>query len=450
MRLARIGILALIPFGAALAQTLTEPGKYAAEPVFSGNGTTSLQFDPDGRMLLCEKQGRILIALPNGRGGYSAPTEFADLRARVAPTGESGLLGLALDPDYRRTRHVYLFHTTATDQRLVRIRARADFLAAEADTPAVILAGMPRRAPYHKAGDIHIHPLHPDYVYIALGDDDQTTATKDLDSYAGKLLKVHKTTGYGHPGNPFYEGDGTSIRSRVWAMGFRNPFRIALHPTLPDILYASENGGPADSRSREDRVSWVKKGADCAWNNLAYTAGAASPWFNPPDAKCRVLATDQPSTVGVAVAVSGPFAEAAGAGNAMLYASNLGFPNLGGYHLAGSIRRWRLTGAEWDRAEPVAADGTARFATAIHGADLEFGPDGALYASSTHGDGATGGWYLVRRVRPTGGSTGLAAASRDRSNPRKTSTGRFLVSAGGKGLELEWADLRGRRVVIAP
>lgn len=445
--------------GSPAAQTFTEPGRFSAEPVFNGNGTTSLQFDHGGRLLLCEKQGRILIASPDGRGGYSAPVEFADLRPGVFATGESGLLGLALDPDYRDNRHIYLFHTTAADQRLVRIRARADFLAAEADTPVVILSGLPRTAVHHKAGDIHIHPLQPDYVFISLGDDAQETLTRNPDSYAGKILKVHKATGRGAPDNPFQAGDLSAIRSRVWAMGFRNPFRLVLHPANPDILYAAENGGPANSRPREDRVSWVRKGADCAWSNIAYAAGASSPWFAPADSKCKVLATDPPSTVGIALASRGPFAEGAGTGNGMLLVSNMGYPSSGGYATSGSIRRWRLTGADWDAAEPVAADGANRFVTGMHGTDLEFGPDGSLYASSTHGEAAIGGWYMVRRVRPTGIPTALGRGGEaigKEGNPgndgirKATQAGRFQVSTRRNGLELEWADLRGRRIVLAP
>lgn len=455
-------------FALAQSQILTEPGRFAAELLFSGNGTTSIEFDPDGRLLICEKQGRILIALPDGRGGFSTPAEFADLRTLVFSTGESGLLGLALDPDYRQNRFLYLFHTTPGDQRLVRIQAQADFRSATTAEPAVILAGLPRNATFHKAGDIHIHPSEPEYVYIALGDDAQENAAQDLDAWPGKILRVHKATGQGAPGNPFHAGDGSTIRSRVWASGFRNPFRFVLHPGNPEILYVAENGGPANSRAREDRVAWVRKGANCAWSSAAYAAGANSPWFNPPDSKCKVLATDQPSTVGIAMARTGGFADAAGAGNAVLFVSNLGFPNLGGYQSAGSIRRWRLTGTEWDQVTPVEADGADRFVSGAHGADLEFGPDGNLYASSTHGEAAIGGWYVFRRIRYTGGPVAVAAASREAGaseeagaskeagasegrtlgNSSATPGGRWFVT-GRPGM-MELIDLRGRRITVSP
>lgn len=443
-------------FALAQSQNLTEPGRFAAELLFSGNGTTSMEFDPDGRLLICEKQGRVLIALPDGQGGFSAPAEFADFRTRVFSTGESGLLGLALDPDYRQNRYLYLFHTTPGDQRLVRIQAQADFRSATVAEPTVILAGLPRNATSHKAGDIHIRPSEPDYVYVSLGDDSQENAAQDLDAWPGKILRVHKTTGQGAPDNPFHTGDGSTIRSRVWASGFRNPFRFVLHPTLSDILYVAENGGPANSRAREDRVTWVKKGANCAWSSAAYAAGATSPWFNPADSKCKALATDQPSTVGIAIARTGGFGEAAGAGNAVLFVSNQGFPNLGGYQGTGSIRRWRLTGTEWDQLMPVEADGANRFVTGAHGVDLEFGPDGNLYASSTHGEAAIGGWYVFRRIRYTGGPVAVQSSPKGATaegpealgNRHATPAGRWFLA--GRPGTLELTDLRGRRITVSP
>jgi glucose/arabinose dehydrogenase len=50
-------------------------------------------------------------------------------------------------------------------------------------------------------------------------------------SHAGKLLRLDPITGNGVPSNPFYDpGAPRSARSRVWAMGLRNPYRFARRP----------------------------------------------------------------------------------------------------------------------------------------------------------------------------------------------------------------------------
>ena len=52
-----------------------------------------------------------------------------------------------------------------------------------------------------------------------------------LNSYNGKILRIDPKTGRGIPGNPFYDPSKPDEPiSKVWALGFRNPFRMALRP----------------------------------------------------------------------------------------------------------------------------------------------------------------------------------------------------------------------------
>lgn len=54
---------------------------------------------------------------------------------------------------------------------------------------------------------------------------------QQIDSMCGKILRLDPTTGDGVPSNPFYQsGQPRSPRSRVWALGFRNPCRMTLRP----------------------------------------------------------------------------------------------------------------------------------------------------------------------------------------------------------------------------
>lgn len=53
---------------------------------------------------------------------------------------------------------------------------------------------------------------------------------QDVRSLAGKVLRVDPDSGEALADNPFYDGDPTSNRSKVWALGFRNPFRLTVNP----------------------------------------------------------------------------------------------------------------------------------------------------------------------------------------------------------------------------
>jgi hypothetical protein len=53
---------------------------------------------------------------------------------------------------------------------------------------------------------------------------------QDLDSLAGKLLRIDPATGDGLPDNPFWDGDPQSNRSKVLSYGLRNPYSFSFVP----------------------------------------------------------------------------------------------------------------------------------------------------------------------------------------------------------------------------
>ncbi|GAB3528714.1 hypothetical protein GCM10027443_07050 [Pontibacter brevis] len=66
--------------------------------------------------------------------------------------------------------------------------------------------------------------------------------SQQLESYNGKILRIDPETGNGISSNPYYESaNPASVRSKVWALGLRNPFRMTLRPN-------SGSTNPADAR----------------------------------------------------------------------------------------------------------------------------------------------------------------------------------------------------------
>ena len=81
----------------------------------------AIDFAPDGRIFITERPGRIRIV--KGSQLQAEPWMTLD----VAETGESGLLGLALDPQFEQNRYVYVAYSSRTNgnrfvNRLVRLR----------------------------------------------------------------------------------------------------------------------------------------------------------------------------------------------------------------------------------------------------------------------------------------------------------------------------------------
>ena len=65
-----------------------------------------------------------------------------------------------------------------------------------------------------------------------------------VDSLSGKVLRIDPATGNGLPSNPYYDAaNPRSARSRVWALGLRNPCRMSLRPNTGSHFPADGNPG---------------------------------------------------------------------------------------------------------------------------------------------------------------------------------------------------------------
>lgn len=358
----------------AWAQPQLVNNDFSYQSVISGYGSfISLRFDAQGYLYAAEKQGRLLRFSPDGVGGFNTGVVVLDIVDEVTSDSERGLLGLELDPDFLNNRLFYLLFSTSLDQRVMRYRANSSFSGIDVGSRTLLLYGLPNSSSFHKAGDMHFMPDDPQNLLVALGDDGRAERAQDLDRYEGKMLRIDKDDGLGVNTNPFYDGDVNSIRSRIWAIGFRNPFRFSFHPALPivDVMYVSENG------TGTDRISWVQRGSDGNWNATSFGGEGCEGgcFLDPADPNHLVLVRPEPAQVGIAIADRGPFAVG---GQATLYAANI-------FGAEVWIRRWTLSGPLLDVVEPVPSDMGVLFANNAVAIDLQFGPDDCLYMSALSG-----------------------------------------------------------------
>src|SRR5688500_13300270 len=73
----------------------------------------ALAFAPDGRLFVTERRGRIRVV----QNGVLDPRPWATIN--VIASGESGLMGIALSPDFARDGHVYVVATFVRNDRLI-------------------------------------------------------------------------------------------------------------------------------------------------------------------------------------------------------------------------------------------------------------------------------------------------------------------------------------------
>jgi glucose/arabinose dehydrogenase len=180
------------------------------------NKPADLAFAPDGRLFIAERSGRVRSF---NRGGLAEPTPPID---DVAPAGEGGLLGIALDPGFERTHWIYAIYTAtswgrsrsgAPVFRVARFREVGGALAER----AVLLDDLPV-SPIRPAASIRFGG--DGKLYIAIDDGGNARSAGDLASLNGKILRLN--------------ADGTTPRDQsnpVYSIEHRSPRGFDWHPT---------------------------------------------------------------------------------------------------------------------------------------------------------------------------------------------------------------------------
>lgn len=165
----------------------------------------------------------------------------------VASRGESGLLGIAVHPDFPQNQFVYIYYTYQSGgnlaNKVVRLKKQGDTLAED----KVIIDGIPG-ATIHDGGRIKFGP--DGFLYIGTGDAAVPNQAQDMNSLAGKILRL-SDDGTIPPDNPF-------PNSPVYSLGHRNPQGVAWDDR--GRLWETEHGSSAT-----DELNLIEPGRNYGW-----------------------------------------------------------------------------------------------------------------------------------------------------------------------------------------
>ncbi|WP_030123197.1 PQQ-dependent sugar dehydrogenase [[Kitasatospora] papulosa] len=425
-------------------------------------------------------------------------------RLNVYTHDEEGLQGVGVDPGFTTNRFVYLYYapqlsTPAGDapangstadfapfdgvNRLSRFVLRTDGTLDTATEKKVLDVPASRGLCCHVGGDIDFDAQGN--LYLSTGDDsnpfasdgytpiderptrnpayDAQRSAGNTNDLRGKVLriKVGADGSYTVPAGNLFAPGTARTRPEIYAMGFRNPFRMTVDkPTGvvylgdygPDAGTASAARGPAgqvefNRITKAGNYGWPYcTGRNDAYADYNFATSASGAAFScsaprntsPNNTGLTDLPAAQPAWIpydGGSVPEFGSGSESPMGGPVYRYdaasTSPVKFPeSFDGDFFAGEF------GRKWIKRIEQAGDGTVQSVNAFpwqgtQVMDMAFGPDGALYVLD-YGTGYFNGdensaVYRIENV--TGGRSPLAQASADRTSGTSPLTVRFS-SAG--------------------
>jgi aldose sugar dehydrogenase len=310
----------------------------------------SIVWPPDGRMIVTERSGRVRVV----ENGTLRPQPLYVV-TDVEESGESGLMSVALHPQFSSNRLIYLSYAYTSgggiSVRVVRLREAPEGLVDR----KVIIENIPA-AQYHAGCRLRFGP--DGKLYVTTGDATQRELAQKLDSLAGKTLRLNDD-GTVPQDNPYVEQQ--NARPEIWSIGHRNAQGLDFQPAS-NLMFQTEHGPSRfDGPEGGDEANIVEKGKNYGWPVIHHTQ--SRPGMESP------LLEYTPAC-----------APASGA----FYRGSV-LANFKGNFFFGCLRGERLQRVILDGRRVVSQEELAKDYGRIR--DVAEGPDGFLYFSTSNRDG---------------------------------------------------------------
>ena len=253
------------------------PGSVAARLTTFATGLDTpwgMTFHPDGRLLVTQKGGTIVIVSANGTT-ISAPISGVPA---VDSSGQGGLLDVALDPQFAINRRLYLAYSELGTGGNGTAVARAELNVTDTglNNLTVIFRQMPKKSGTSGHYGSRIVFRGDGTMFVTLGERANFPAeAQDLNSQLGKVVRI-ATDGAIPADNPYASMVGNA--AAVWSYGHRNPQAAALHPTTGELWVAEH--GPQGG----DEVNLSLATRNFGWPNVSY----GCPYGSPVGTTCRI------------------------------------------------------------------------------------------------------------------------------------------------------------------
>ncbi|MFC0629373.1 ThuA domain-containing protein [Kribbella deserti] len=427
-----------------------------------------LAIAPDGRVLYIDRNGAVKLIRTDG-----AVVTAATLNVYTGQ--EFGLLGIALDPAFATNGFVYLYYSPAGSvavDKVSRFKLTGETLEL-ASEKEVLRIDTQRDQCCHAGGALEFDAQGN--LYIATGDNtnpfasdgytpideqpgrafwDAQRSAANSNNLNGKILRIKPQPdgSYTIPAGNMFPAGTAKTRAEIYAMGFRNPFRIGIDPTTDRLFvadYGPDAGQANPNRGPDGRVEWnivdqpgfygwpYCVGNNTPYNDYDFATSTPGPTFN-----CGGVVNNSPNNTGI---TNLPAAIPADLWMGM---SSTGVPEIGnsgapmtsgGYKFnpdSDSPRKWprafdgKAVLGDWNNGRMFSIqpnddrNGVTDVSRMLEKMSfnrphaLHFGPDGALYViewgSGFGGNNADSGIYRIDYVQ--GNRAPVASFTTDRTS----------------------------------
>lgn len=220
----------------------------------------SIVWAPDGRMIFTERPGRVRV-YENGKLRPEPLFVVPD----VEPKGESGLMSIALHPQFAANHLLYLSYAYIGEGQRVRVARYRETSGGFTDRK-VIIDDIPA-AQFHAGCRLRFGPEGK--LYITTGDATERELAQQLNSLAGKTLRLNDD-GSIPSDNPFV--GRADARPEIWTYGNRNGQGIDFQPGT-NLLWETEHGPSGfDGPGGGDEVNILERGKNYGWPVIHHRA----------------------------------------------------------------------------------------------------------------------------------------------------------------------------------
>ena len=206
-----------------------------------------MAWGPDDHIWFTERDGKISKMDPS-----SGNIVFSASINDVVATGEGGLLGLALHPDFLNNGFLYVVYNYVIGSAYREKVVRYTFGNNAITSPTIIFDNIAASSIHNGSRIRVVNESSGIKIYFTTGDASNASIAQDVNSRNGKIIRLNA--------DGTVPADNPVAGNPVWSYGHRNPQGLVFGNNK---LYESEHGP-----SIEDEVNIIEKGRNYGWPNV--------------------------------------------------------------------------------------------------------------------------------------------------------------------------------------